>query len=55
MERLIPLHVSLGIRQDGTYESTVEVSVADQFMYPGFLKHKVYDIGKVPMGDWVNL
>lgn len=51
MERLIPLQVSLGIRQDGTYETTVKVSVADQFMYPGFLRHRVYDIGKLPTGD----
>lgn len=46
----IPFNVSLGIRADGTYETTVMVNVSDQHIYPGFFNDQMsYDIGRQNM------
>lgn len=44
-----PFNVSMGIRPDGTYDTTVEVPAANQFIYPNYRKsHFIYDIGESP-------
>lgn len=50
LEHEIPLNVSLGIRQDGTYETSIEVQPTNQYIYPGYFEDKWnFDIGLIKL------
>lgn len=54
-----PIHVKMGIRQDGTYEKTIRVEEEDVYIYPLYFSiDHLFDIGeylKVAKINRVNL